>query len=255
MKDRTVKAVDQGQKLIIFIYLLFLSCINPPINNTEVFAENPANTGPLCSTQSACESRCQVLFKESDSFKTCLNLKTGGVEDLENTLNKIKEGSWDSLKTSQISTLMQVDKEARVWLRYIGGHKTKSRDMLLWLAENKDISPLLKDNTKILKSAFKNIARAGGREPPAVEGMTTDIDDSEQGVQAFFEICAEEKNEEGFRLGHELLVEECEDKGKFCVKTVYCRIKSPLVFSLLNALDLGEEADTDDGQLHISDCP
>ena len=203
-----------------------------------------------CEESDLCKQQCNKLFSiDVLLLNKCLDQKSNIVSKMNSVFPPMQKGNWKSIKADSLKALIDFDDD--IWPKYAGVNTTQSREMLLWVAKNKDIARLLDDDHKILGNAFRVLGFAS-YDKKVQEGMNKDVDLDNQ--HTFFEVSVHSENDSAFKAAHELLRKECGENNKPCVKKVYCNIGRDLVFGKLNNLDLGEDADPD-GTLNRVDCP
>lgn len=229
---------------LLFISFLFLlgfqlSCTN----NTDT------STEPPCSQNEECTNICNELFKSNnEDLNKCLKLTETEVSQVEETLNDIEEQRWNSIDENGLRLLLSVSKE--VWLQHIHTNRKQALEMLLWIAEDPDIGRQMKDTGEIFRKTFKALSQSQN-DQAFIEGLKTVIDTDNN--KTFLEICAENNNDRPFEEVHIVLVEECKNNTS-CIKSLYCDLNKAIIFSKLNKLGLGGEADQDGDSLHSDEC-
>ena len=201
-----------------------------------------------CSTRPACQLKCKTVFETSkDLYDKCLEEKSDDVIELDRAISAMEKGSWKSIKPGALKVLVDFDED--LWPKYAGVRdKDIVQDMLLWVAENPDVSEHVYQ--EVLKKAFTVLGQPASEDEVVREGMTKDVDIKEK--RTFFEVSAFKKNQSAFESAHELLVQEC-NEDPYCIRKFYCALNKTLVFGKLNSWDLAESAQQS-GSLNQSDC-
>ncbi len=235
---------------LFFLSVLFLSSSCGLFSGEEA-TDDEKSTALLreageCST-SRCVALCDELFSADASLLSrCLEQDSANVDQINSTYRAMDRGNWEAIKPESLKTLIEFDDD--IWPEFARvNDKLSARDMLFWVAEEKEVSALLDDDNIVLKNAF-SVLGAPVHEA-VLEGMTKNVDEDNDRV--FFQVSVINNNEDAFKSAHELLKEEC-DERTVCIKQVYCDINEDIVFGKLNELGLGQEVDS--GGLYKDAC-
>ena len=251
------------KRITIILSFFYVSCgfLFPDLgDSTDKNPTTPKTTTAsfvACSSNGTCQKRCKEMFSSDSSLlKKCLKEDTNDVGKMRAAFTGMSDGNWTSVKAKDLKILLEFNNE--IWLKYAGINYQNSKNMLFWIAKNKDIGELLSttdgDNDDeeepdqaILKKAFKKLGESGN----IFKGMKEEVDDKEE--ISFLEVCAFEKNEPAFTSAHRVLKEECNDRES-CVKNFYCELSKDVVFGMLNKLKLAEDA-IQGNVIHSNLCP
>ena len=208
-----------------------------------------------CVDSLKCKEVCKKLFSEQSSLlDKCRNQESGDVSKLKTAVTGMEKGSWAAIKTEYLYILTNFDKN--IWPKYAGVVYVKSREMLLWVAKNKEIADLLDEEHEVLRRAFKILGAPAHADIVVFDGMKKDVDVEK--AQSFFEVSAlaEEGagNDKAFKAAHELLKSECGENKKSCVKSLYCAVDQDKVFAKVNELELAEDTGVTGHRLHRGNC-
>ena len=196
----------------------------------------------------------RLFFRDSSVVEKCGRRSVTEVRYMRRTVLAMERGQWTSIQASELKVVIEFDEEfdENLWLDHAAISKEGSQDMLVWVAEEKEIAELLDDDGEVLKAAFGKLGALYGRDA-VLEGMKNRVDRTHG--RNFFEIAAVNRNDDAFKNAHDLLKAECEDKEdeRVCMKDVYCSSCADTIFGRLNGLGLGEDVERD-GELHKSEC-
>ena len=197
--------------LLIFIYILFLSCTftnpnptgSPFINNQgstgddssedddePVVREKPdpdpvkqqrcgrnSTTQTLCEKSSNCgDDVCDELFSGSDR-KECYKLPESLVLDFENVLKAIKDGEAASIRPTTLDCLLDIDdREFERAVRKMS--KNEAKEFLVEVARDDDLSDIFGDEDNNYHIIDALLTRATGK-TNLVEQLSTTIEDNQ----------------------------------------------------------------------------
>ena len=225
-------------------------------NTTDESALKTELTGEsvTCSESNRCNTFCKKMFSaELDRLEKCLKFKSSGVGDIHTAYSSMERGRWSAIKAEYMQVLTEFDDQ--IWPEFAQRkNKISAREMLLWVAKQKEVALLLdkgdeEEGSKILKNAFSVLGEPAEKDKAVIKGMEKKVETAKN--QNFFQTAVMNKNDEAFKAGHTLLTAECKSQ-KSCIKSFYCDTDEDIVFGKLNTLGLGKEISG--GGLFRSNC-
>ena len=238
-----------GRLCALSLLYILLNCSAPPegVNTSEGIAEE-IKSGTLskslceddkcCSEHKDCRRVCrQIFYKSKDLVKnTCLALPKQIVDRLSYIVDILKSPIVEDLirldLKQEFRLLLALD--YRVFLRIIRSYNVNTaRDMLIWLAENKEPVDELLQLEKSVRSKilYEILAGAGDRTKhgPVEEGLSQNASFD----KSFFELLMEYSNYDLLQMTHEMIKNDLcsasqyasESQTELCILRIYCAEK------------------------------
>ena len=218
---------------IVFICIFFIVSCSGLFSDLEKqwssFSSSSDTVRAVCSDQ--CESYCRDVFSFSDHYEKCVDLGYSSAQKVESVYSRMEKGNWSSITSEELDVLVDISIEP--WLRQARSFHASAKEMLLWIAKNKDIARLLDDEGSILKEGLGSVSYKRNVRG-LKEGLSLQLEDGKR----FLEVMAWERNDEGLKKMHQLILNVCGNRDG-CIEDVYCTYKDEdIVFESITDLEL-----------------
>jgi len=213
-----------------FLLILFGGC--DVINNARSFLYGSENNSISSSTgcSSECQQDCHEIFPTLGDFDRCTRLSDSTVRLIKRAVRNMERGIWNSITEDQISHIVSISYAP--WIRYADGGTKSAENMLIWISENNRIPHYLDEDEEILKTVLDSLSSLSF-DDGVRDAFSREIKDG----RTFLEMMAWEKNDEGFRRVHKVILAVC-DKDDICIRQTYCHNNSDIVPDTINKLEL-----------------
>ena len=217
-------------RYLIFLLILFGGCDS--INSIQSFLHS--GEGDSISSSAGCSSECQQdcreMFPSLGEFDQCTRLPDVTVRLIKRAVDNMGRGIWDPITEDQISYIVSISHAP--WVQYADGGSESAENMLVWLAENHRIPHYLDEDGEVLQTVLDSLSSMSF-DNGIRDALSREIEDG----RTFLEMTAWEKNDEGFRRTHEVILEAC-DGDNICIRQTYCQNNSDIVPDTVNKLRL-----------------
>ena len=212
----------------LFCLLFLFGCDWSKVGSLFNANDHSAPSSSVCSSE--CQKNCRTIFSNIDELDQCTHLSDSTVLQMERAVNNMSRGLWKSITEEQISHI--VDISYSPWLRYAESSTESAENMLIWLAENKQIPHYLDEEGEILKTVLASLSLLSFNKG-VKDAFSKDIEEG----RTFLEMTAWNKNDEGFRRTHKVILEVCEN-NEICIRQTYCQNNSNIVPDTVNKMKL-----------------
>ena len=196
----------------------------------DLYSNDNAHSAPSSACSSECRQDCRTIFSNADELNQCTRLSDSTVRQMERAVNNMSRGLWKSITEEQISHISNISYSP--WLKYADGGTESAENMLIWLAENERIPYYLDEEGEVLKTVLASLSSLSF-DKGVKDALSKDIEEG----RTFLEMTAWNKNEEGFRRIHQVILEVCENND-ICIRQTYCRNNSDIVPDTVNKMEL-----------------
>ena len=193
-------------------------------------SENTPSPIAASDCSSECQQDCQEIFSNPEAVNQCKRLSDSTVRLIERAVNNMRRGIWTPITEEQISHIVSISYAP--WLQYADSGTESANNMLIWLAKNDSIPHYLDEDGEILKTVLDSLSSLSFNKGVR-SAFSKDIDTG----RTFLEMLAWNKNNEGFKKAHQVILEVCE-QDDICIRQTYCQNNSDIVPEIVNKLKL-----------------
>ncbi len=190
------------------------------------------NETPVSSDgcSSVCRQDCGDIFSRDNEFDQCTRLPKQTVTLMKKAVDNMRRGIWNSITEEQMTFLVNISHTP--WIKYADSDQESANNMLIWMAENKNIPRYLDDEREVLKTVLASLSPM-----PFDKGVKDSLSKDVEDGRTFLEMLAWKKNNEGFRKVHQVILDVC-NKDEICIRQTYCSNNSDIVPETVNNLKL-----------------
>ena len=196
----------------------------------DLHSNNQDHSTDSSSCSRECQQDCRTIFSNADELDQCTRLSDSTVRQVERAVNNMSRGLWKPITEDQISHISNISYSP--WLKYADGSTESAENMLIWLAENEEIPYYLDEEGEILKTVLASLS-SFSFDRGVKDALSKDIEEG----KTFLEMTAWNKNDEGFRRIHKVILETCEN-NEICIRQTYCQNNSDIVPDTVNKMEL-----------------